>query len=97
MRTALPTQPGVTPPPFSWTCVVERDQIWRDNKSGVLFEVLGVLIQTSSVCDASVTLRPVEAQPGDEDLTIKASVLCAGGGAWTRLPDDGGETTFWAG
>jgi hypothetical protein len=76
----------------SWICVVERDQVWRDSKSGVLFEVASV---KAIDVDAQVMLRTVDARPGEEDVSVRASDLCAGT-AWSRLPDEG-ETTSWRG
>jgi hypothetical protein len=77
---------GAALPP--WICVVERDQVWRDSKSGVLFEVASV---KASDVDAQVMLRTVDAPPEEEEVSVRASDLCAGT-AWSRLPNDEGET-----
>jgi len=82
--------PGAALPP--WICIVERDQVWRDNKSGVFFEVASVRVIAT---DAHVMLRTIDAEPGDAQVSARASVLCAGT-AWSRLADNEGETSVWA-
>ena len=96
MHTALAIQPSIPAPiaaPPPWICVVERDQVWRNNKSGVLFEVASVKMND---IDARVTLSPVGSRSADDEVYLGASALCAGS-AWSRLPDNDGETTLWGG
>ena len=70
-------------PPSTWTCVVEVDQVCRENRSGVLYQVTKV---SRSGSDASVKLRVLGVYE-DAGIELKASALC-GGSAWSRLAED---------
>ena len=59
-------------PPSTWTCVVEVDQVCRENRSGVLYQVTKLRV-----------LGVYE----DAGIELKASALC-GGSAWSRLAED---------
>lgn len=75
---------------ITWECVVKPDQVFREERSGVLFEVMGVGRRRTD-CDADVRVRPVDGT-AEEEKRVAASTMC--GPEFERLCDDEGETCF---
>lgn len=77
-------------PPGTWSCVVERHQVWI-SPEGTRYSVASVAV--TGLGTASVALEPIF---GGERRIATARAMCQGGGkdssgaeipVWTRLPD----------